>query len=138
MDTLFLGVIALSTLVMAVGCLVAAVYAARTAARLERTLTQFQDELRPLIARATVVTQDAARITSLVATQVERADVLLADFTRRVDDVVTLVQNAVIAPAREGMAVIAAMRAVFEALRGFRGARGSGGRMEEEDELFIG
>ena len=137
-QTLFLGVIALSTLVMAVATLVAAIFAARTAARLERALTQFQDEVRPLIARATIVTQDAARITGLVADQVERADALVADFARRVDDVVTLVQNAVITPAREGMAVIAAIRAVFEALRGFRGSRGAGGRMEEEDALFIG
>jgi hypothetical protein len=30
------------------------------------------------------------------------------------------------------------MRAVFEALRGFRGSRGAGGRMDEEDPLFIG
>ena len=137
-QALFLGVIALSTLVMAVATLVATVFAARTAARLERALTQFQDEVRPLIARATIVTQDAARITGLVADQVERADALVADFARRVDDVVTLVQNAVITPAREGMAVIAAIRAVFEALRGFRGSRGAGGRMEEEDALFIG
>lgn len=137
-QTFFLGVIALSTLVMAVGAVVAAMFAARAAGRLERALADFREEVRPLIGRATLVTEDAARITALVASQVERADVLVADFTRRLDDVVVLIQNAVVTPAREGMAVIAALRAVFETLRGFRNPRGSSGRAEEEDALFIG
>lgn len=137
-QTVFLGVIALSTLVMAVGAVVAAIYAARAAERLERALKQFHEEVRPLIARATIVSEDTARITSLVADQVARADVLIGEVTRRVDDVVTLVQNAVLTPAREGMAVLAALRAVFEALRGSRGARAATTRPEEEDALFIG
>jgi len=137
-QTVFLGVIALSTLVMAVGALVAAVMAARAVERLERALKQLQDEIRPLIGKVTVVTQDTARITALVATQVERADQLLAGFTRRVDDVVALVENAVVAPAREGVAVLAALRAVFQALRGFREAGTARARADEEDALFIG
>lgn len=136
--TIFLGVIAISTLVMALGAVAAALFAARAAARLERAIAELREDVRPLIARATIVTEDAGRITALVAAQVERADTLIGDFTRRVDDVVTLVQNAVVTPAREGMAVLAAVRAVFEALRGFRSSRGSSVRAEEEDALFIG
>ena len=137
-QTFFLGVIALSTLVMAIGAVVAAVFAARAAGRLERAVTDLREEVRPLIGRATLVTEDAARITALVASQVERADVLVAEFTRRIDDVVTLIQSAVVTPAREGMAVIAALHAVFDTLRGGRASRGVGTRAEEEDALFIG
>lgn len=137
-QTVFLGVIAISTLVMAIGAIAAAIYAARAAARVERTIAELREDVRPLIARATIVTEDAGRIAALVATQVERADVLVGDFTRRVDDVVTLVQNAVVTPAREGMAVLAALRAVFEALRGVQSSRGPSARAEEEDALFIG
>lgn len=137
-QTVFLGVIAMSTLALAIGAIAAAVYAARAARRLERAIAELREDVRPLIARATIVTADAGRITALVAAQVERADALLGDLTRRMDDVVALVQNAVVTPAREGMAVLAALRAVFEALRGFRSSRGSGARAEEEDALFIG
>ena len=137
-STVFLGVIALSTLVMATGAVVAAVLAARAVGRLERALKQLQEEIRPLLAKVTIVTEDTSRITALVAAQVERADELLTGFGQRVDEVVALVENAVIAPAREGMAVLAALRAVFQALRGFRDAGAARARADEDDALFIG
>jgi hypothetical protein len=137
-STVFLGVIAFSTLALAAGAVAAAVYAARAAQRLERALTQLREDIRPLIGRVTVVTEDTARITTLVAAQVERADSLIAEFGQRVDDVVTIVQHAIVAPAREGMAVMAAARAVFDVLRGLKSPRGPSSRAEEEDALFIG
>ena len=73
-----------------------------------------------------------------LADQVERADAMLTDLGRRVDDTVTLVQNAVVTPAREGLALLAGIRAAVGALRGLRESRGDGNRHEEEDALFIG
>jgi hypothetical protein len=50
-----------------------------------------------------------------------------------------IVQQAIITPAREGMAIVAAIRATFSALRGFRDMGPRPGRgAEEEDPLFIG
>jgi len=136
--TVFLGVIALATFVMAALQVSAAIYGARLARRLERVVGQLQAEVRPLIAHATTVSDDAARVTALVSAQVERADMLLGDFARRVDETFTLVQNAVVAPAREGLALISGIRAALAALRGVRAGRGDGSRSEEEDALFIG
>jgi hypothetical protein len=55
------------------------------------------------------------------------------DYTSRV------VQDAIVTPAREGLAIVAAVRATLGALRGFRALAPRHGRTaEEEDPLFIG
>lgn len=136
--TVFLGIIALATVVMAALQVGVAVRGARLARRLEQSIVDLQEEVKPLVTRATIVSDEAARVASMVAGQVERADALLAELARRVDDTVSLVQNAVVAPAREGLALLAGFRAAVSALRGLRGRRGSGARPEDEDALFIG
>lgn len=136
--TVFLGLIALAALVMAAVHLGAAIYSARMARRLEQTVNQLQRDVQPLVARATIVSDEVARVTTMVAAQVERADGLLDDLGHRVDDTMTLLQNAVVRPAREGLAILAGIRAALDALRGLRGNRPEGARQEEEDALFIG
>jgi hypothetical protein len=138
MDSVFLGVIAAATALMAVLQVGAVVVLARLARRLEQSVGQLQRTVQPLIAQATTVSEEAARVATLVSAQVERADVLLGDLARRVDDTVTLVENAIVAPVREGLAIAAGVRAVLSALRGLRGSKGAGVRHEEEDALFIG
>jgi len=138
MESVFLGVIAAATAVMAVLQVGAVIVLARAARRLEQSVGQLQRDVQPLIAQATTVSEEAARVATLVTAQVERADGMLNDLARRVDDTVTLVQSAVVAPAREGLAIAAAIRAALSALRGFRRSGGAGARHEEEDALFIG
>lgn len=133
----FLGVVAASTLTLAVGAVVVAVQARRFARRLEQAVADLQADVRPLVARATAVTDEAARITGLVAHQVERADAVLADVLVRLDELSSLVQTAIVRPAREIVGVVAAVRAVIDTLRGLRQS-GSGERTEEEEALFIG
>lgn len=137
-SAVFLGVVAVSTLALAVGAGVAAVRVSRTARRLEQAIADLQTDVRPLIARAQVVTEDAGRIAALVARQVERADALLADVGARLDEVVALVETAIVRPVREVVGVLAALRAVVEALRSPRRRPQDGGRVEDEEALFIG
>lgn len=135
----FLGTIAVATLVMAVMQVTAVLIAARLVRRLEQTVARLERDIEPLIGRATLVSEEAARVASMVADQVDRADAMLSDLGRRVDDTVTLVQNAVVTPAREGLALVAGLRAALSALRGFhQGRRGGSSRHDEEDALFIG
>jgi hypothetical protein len=138
MEAVFLGIIALATVVMAVIQVGAAVEGARLMRQLEQAATQFQRDVQPIIARAAIVSEEAARMASMVSAQVERADVMLTDLGRRVDDTVTLVQTAVVTPAREGLALLAGVRAAITALRGRRGGAGHGTRHEDEEALFIG
>ena len=135
----FLGVIAAATLIMAliqVGAIVALARAAREA---QRALASVQQEVRPLLGRVTALADEAAKTAAIATAQAEKVDRLVTDLTRRVDETSVVVQNAIITPAREGMAIVAALRAGLGALRDFRDLRTRQGRQaEEEDPLFIG
>jgi hypothetical protein len=133
----FLGVIALATLVTAGVQVGVVIFALRLAKRVDALASQVEHEIRPLVANLTEVSQNGVRASSLAAAQVERADRLFADLTRRVDETITLVQTAIIGPAREGRAIISAVRAAVAAFRELRAARARA-RIEDEDALFIG
>jgi NAD-specific glutamate dehydrogenase len=134
----FLGVIAAATLIMAgiqVGAIVAAL---RVAKRLDRLANQVEHEVRPLIAQATDLAEQARRSMALANQQVERIDGMMAEITGRVTETVEILQRSVITPIREGSAVIAGLKAGFEALRSLRRTPARTGRVEDEDALFIG
>lgn len=136
-DSVFLGTIAAATLLMALLQFGAVIAAARVLKRLERLADDVQREVRPLLARATDVADDARRAAALAAQQMERVDRMMADLTLRVSETADLLQRTVATPIREGSAVIAGLRAGLAALRGLRGS-GRSGRLEDEDALFIG
>ena len=62
----------------------------------------------------------------------------MTDLSRRVDDTSLIIQQAILTPAREGMALVAALRAGLAALKGTRDLRGRPGGVEDDDALFIG
>ena len=47
----------------------------------------------------------------LATAQAQKIDRLVTDLTRRVDETSAVIQQAIITPAREGMAIIAALKA---------------------------
>ena len=97
--------------------------------------TKVERELQPLMERVNAIGADAARISALATQQAERADALFADVTRRVETTLAVVQNAVVAPAREGMAIVSALKATVGPCDENR-ARPHG--RDEDDPLFIG
>jgi hypothetical protein len=135
---LFLGTIALATLIMAFVQLGAVVVAARVARQAQQTLTAVHHEIRPLIAKASLVADEAARTAVLASAQVQKIDRLVTDLSRRVDETATIVQQAIVTPAREGVALLAAIKAGLAALRGIGDFGRGSSRSEEEDPLFIG
>lgn len=138
-DTLFLGVIAVATLLMAVLQVGAVVAAIRLAKRVERLADELSSEVKPLIARATAIAEEAQRAAALAVDQAERVDAVMSGLSRRVDETAGALQEALIRPAREGLAIMAGLKAGFEVLRGRRADRQAGsGRFDEEDALFIG
>ncbi len=133
---IFLGVIAVATLVIAVvqiGLIVAAVTLARRGGRLA---DQVEREVRPLFVHLDEIGRDVSRVTALAVAQVERADRLAADFTKRIEQAMAVVQEGILGSAREGRAVLKALRAVFEALWESR-AGGRRARGDDEDSLFV-
>jgi len=137
---IFLGVIAVAVAVMAAIQVGAIIYGARLAQRVDRLTSQVEGELKPVLSNLQTVSAEAARASALAAAQVERADRLFADVSRRVEEAVTVVQEAVVTPAREGLAIVAGLRAAIGSLRESRdallGRRSS--RSDDEDPLFIG
>ena len=133
----FLGIIAVATLAIAVAQIAVIVAAAAAAKRVGQLADQLEREVKPLFGHLNAIGRDVARAAQLATSQVERADKLFADLSVRLEDTMNLVQASVIAPAREGRALLAAMRAAFQAVREMRQARARQTRSEDEDALFI-
>ncbi len=139
-SAIFLGIIALSVSVMAAIQVGIVMYGARLARRVDALTAQVDREIKPLLTHLNAIGEEAARATTLAAAQVERVDRLFADVTLRVEETATTVQSAILAPAREGLALLSGVRAAFDALKGTRqaGAPANASAPDEDDPLFIG
>ena len=133
----FLGVIAVATLAIAIAQIGVIIAAGMMARRVGRMVEQIERDVKPLFGHLNAIGADASRAVALATAQVERADKLFADLTVRVDETLNLVQASVIAPAREGRALLSALKAAFQAVREMRYSRARQARSEEEDALFI-
>lgn len=135
----FLGIIALATFVMALIQIGVIVVAARIARQVQETLVTVQQDIRPLIANATAVAEEASQTVAIATAQAQKLDRLVSDLSGRLEYTASVVQDAIMRPAREGFAVLAAIRAGLGVLRGLRDLRPRNGRtVDEEDPLFIG
>jgi hypothetical protein len=139
-NVVFLGVIAVAVTVMACVQVGVIVFGARLVRRVDRIAAQIDGEIKPLLTNLNRVGEDAARAAQLAAAQVERVDQLFANVAMRVEDTAASLQSAIIAPAREGFAVLSGVRAAFGALREMRSASAPArsARHDDEEALFIG
>jgi uncharacterized protein YoxC len=143
---LFLGIIAVATLVMAViqvGAVIAILRVARqaqeVAASVQRDVKPLIADVKPLLEKINAIAAEASRTASVATAQAQKVDTLVTDLTRRVDETSLIVQQAIITPAREGIAVVAAIKAALGVFRGMGDFRGRTRRsVDEEDPLFIG
>jgi hypothetical protein len=135
----FLGAIALATLVMAAIQVGAIVYGARMARRIEELVGRVERDVAPVIDKLQVMSGEASRAASLAALQVEKVDRLVTDVSQRVDRTMTAAQRALVAPAREGVALAAGVRATVGTLREIRRQRRAARfGADDDDALFIG
>ena len=134
----FLGIIAAATVVMALIQIGAIVVLARVAAQVRDLAAVVHQDLRPLIGRANAIADEAQKAAVLATAQAQKIDRLVTDLTRRVDETSVIIQQAIITPAREGMALVAGLKAAFSVLRGMRDMRGRHSTVDDEDALFIG
>lgn len=139
---LYLAIIALAVVVMAL-VQVGAIFAGlRLAKRVDQLARQLEQDIKPLIANLTAMSQEAARAAVVAARGVDRLERLFDDMAYRVDETLAAAQQFVAGPARTGMAIVQGVQALFAALRGMREAsrRRHAVRtgIEEEESLFIG
>lgn len=141
---LLLGVIAVSLLLMAVIQVGAIVAGLRVARRVDKLATELETGVKPLLAHLTTLSAEASRAATLAASQVERIDKVFVEMSAKVEQTLAAAQHFVTAPAHNGMAILAGIRAAVAALQGMREAtrRRSAARAvtfeEEEESLFIG
>ena len=133
----FLGTIAVATLAMAIAQLGVLIAAGLLARRVYRLLSQVERDLRPAFEHVNAIAKDASRAVSLATAQVERADQLLGAVAMQIETALSGLQASLGAPAREGRALLGALRAALAAIREVRRNPRSRRRSEEDDALFI-
>lgn len=138
MSDLFLGLIAAAVVIMAAIQVAAIVFAMRAARRVSDAIGRLEQHVKPIVADLQAVSAQAARATSMAVAQVERADQLITDLSRRVEETAAAVQSSVVAPAREGFALVQGIIAAISAFRPASAPRSRPIPAEDEDPLFIG
>jgi hypothetical protein len=137
--TIYLGIIAFATVMMALLQVGAVIYLIRVAKRVTTLVERVERDVAPLVDQLRAVTHEANRAASLAVAQLERADRLFATFSARADETMGLVQQSIVRPLREGTAIVAGIRAGLAAIKEVWGPRRPVHQgVEEEDALFIG
>lgn len=134
--TIFLGVIAVTTLLTAITQIVLLLAAARLVRRITTLVDDLDREVRPIIGHINNIARDASRVASLAVAQVERADQVISDAAAKVEQTLANVQALILNTLKEGNALMMGIRAVMAAIHAFQ--RGRSRRRSEDDEaLFI-
>jgi uncharacterized protein YoxC len=120
----FLGIIAVAVAIMAIIQVAAIVFAMSAARRIGQVADRIEQDLRPVMSNLQAISAEGARAASLAAAQMERADRIFGDFSRRAEQV---------------MAAVPSLKAVLAAIQELRrSSRRGAAHPDEEDALFIG
>ena len=141
MSDLYLGLIAFGVIVMAAIQVAAVVAAIRAARRAGEMAGRFERDVRPIIANLQKVSEEAARASAQAAAQVDRLDTLVANVARRVEETAATVQQTILQPARDGLALLSGLKSIIASFREPREPREAPQRKEApgpHDDLFIG
>jgi hypothetical protein len=138
----FLGVIALASVVQAGFLIGLVVYGRRLAHRVDALQVKLDREIAPALANFDRVGRAAAEIADLATLQARRLDLLLADTIEKIEEATTAVQQLVVRPLKPIGAIIAFLKGLqrgvdvyFQLGRG--GASRRRGRGEDDEHLFI-
>jgi len=133
--TVFLGIIAMATLVTAILQVVLLVAGWQLVRRITTFVEDIERDVRPILGHLNSITRDASKVASLAVAQVERADQLLTSAVVRLEDLLGNLSTVIVKTMREGNALMMGIRAVMAAVQAFRGRRR--GRGEDDEALFI-
>jgi hypothetical protein len=141
----FLGVIALASLVQAGFLIGLAVGGRRLARRLDAMQDRIDREIRPALDNLARISRNLAEVTDIVTLQARRIDDLLADTIEKIEDATDMIRRVVIRPLGPLVDLTAFLKgirrgvAVYYKLRGLESRhRPPPRRVADEDEhLFI-
>ncbi len=141
----FLGVIALSSLVQAIFLIGLAVGGRRLARRLDEMQRAIDREIRPSLDNLSRITRNLAEIADLATLQARRVDDVLADTVDKIEEATDMIRRVILRPLGPLVDVAAFLKGlrrgvqVYRKLRGLESqGRGPSRRNADEDEhLFI-
>jgi hypothetical protein len=116
-DHLFLAILAISTLVLAVvqaGITIAGFVLAR---RFTAALSKMEQATMPLLSRVDAMATEGLSALESVRDQLSRVERVSSDVMNRIDQTSQRLQSYVMAPARQGVALLAGARAVMQVFR---------------------
>jgi len=117
MSEVFLGVIAVATLIMAliqIGLVVGGIMAVK---RVNEMLSRVEASAKPVLAHADELITDARASLAAARVQVDRVEQQTLHVLTRTEQAVQRVEGYLVAPAREGIALVAGARALVSAFR---------------------
>jgi hypothetical protein len=140
----FLGVIALSSLVQAIFLMALAIQGRKLGRRLDEMERRFEDELRPTLRNMARLSQTFAEVGDIVGTQARRVDAFMADTILKMEEATTTIREVVLRPLGPIVDITAILKGfrkgleIYKRLGGFESERKGGARRYADDEhLFI-
>ena len=120
----FLGVMALASLMQAVFLVVLAVEGRRLAQRVDAFQSRIGGEMRPIVGEINRATQNLAAASAATLGQARRIDLLMTEVTSCLADTQGLFRSVIMPTATRLVSITAAVRAVRRGLAMYRRVRG--------------
>jgi hypothetical protein len=146
---LFLGVIALASVVQAGFLIGLVVYGRRLAHRVDALQVRLDREISPALENFNRVSRAAAEIADLATLQARRFDLVLADTVEKIEDTTATIQQLVVRPLKPLAGIAAFLKGLQRGMEVFFQHDGSGAspgarphprrraHAEDDEHLFI-
>jgi uncharacterized protein YoxC len=116
-DRALLTILAISTLIMAVAQVVILIVGFAVAKRFMTAISKIEQAAMPVISHVDAIATEGLTALESVRDQLGRVEHLTSDVMSRIDQTAQRVQSYVLAPARQGIALLAGARAVMHVFR---------------------
>lgn len=117
--TVFLGVIALASVVQAAFLIGLVLYGRRLGQRLDALQSRLDREISPALLNFTRVSRAAAEIADLATVQARRVDLVLADTIDRIEETSAVVQQLVVRPLKPIGGIVAFLKGLQRGMEVF-------------------
>jgi hypothetical protein len=142
----FLGIIALASVVQSAFLLGLMLFGRRLARRIDALQERIDRDITPALDNLGRASRAAAEIADLAALQARRIDLLLADTVEKIEETTSLVQELVVQPLRPLAKLLAFVKGLQRGLEVYTGSDDRAARArraprrgsrEDEEHLFI-
>jgi hypothetical protein len=141
---IFLGVIALSSLVQAAFLITLGKESRKLGRRLDEIEQRFETEVRPTLQSVARISKNFAEVSDSLASQARRVDAFMADTVAKLEETTTAVREVVLRPLGPLVDITALLKGfrkgfeIYRRLGGIESERKGGTRRYQDDEhLFI-